>query len=68
MTVAYSKVQMEKKALDIKPDLIILDIDMPFMNVWDTLASIRFDEELKNSPVIMLTANAKEKISIELGP
>ena len=49
-----------KKALDVKPDLIILDIDMPVMNGWDTLASIRFDDDLKMTPVIMLTANAQE--------
>lgn len=50
-----------KVALEVKPDLIILDIDMPVMNGWDTLASLRFSEELKDTPVIMLTANAEEK-------
>jgi CheY-like chemotaxis protein len=50
-----------QKAAEIKPDLIILDIDMPVMNGWDTLASIRFNKALEKIPVIMLTANADEE-------
>lgn len=50
-----------KVALKTLPDLIILDIDMPVMNGWDTLASIRFEKAISDTPVILLTANVGEK-------
>lgn len=49
-------------AQKIRPDLIILDIDMPVMNGWDMLASLRFDKALRHTPVIILTADAKAEI------
>lgn len=39
-----------------KPDLILLDINMPDMEGWEVLEKIRQKEELKDTPVIMLTA------------
>jgi CheY-like chemotaxis protein len=43
-----------------KPDLILLDINMPVMDGIATLKSIRADELLKNTPVIMLTTSDSE--------
>lgn len=40
----------------IKPDLILLDIEMPGMNGFDTLGKIRSDEKYDSIPVIFLTA------------
>jgi len=37
-------------------DLILLDVMMPNMNGWDTLKSIRNNEQTKHVPIIMLTA------------
>ncbi len=39
-----------------KPDLIILDITMPVMDGYEMLHRLRADRELKQVPVIMLTA------------
>ena len=41
-----------------KPNLIILDITMPVMNGIETLGRLKADAELKNIPVIMLTAES----------
>ncbi len=41
-----------------KPDLIILDITMPVMNGAEMLAKMKEEPELKDIPVIMLTAEA----------
>jgi DNA-binding response OmpR family regulator len=39
-----------------KPDLILLDNNMPVMNGIEMLAQLRENPELKNTPVIMVTA------------
>jgi DNA-binding response OmpR family regulator len=41
-----------------KPGLIILDITMPVMNGIETLDRLKADADLKNIPVIMLTAES----------
>ena len=41
-----------------KPDLIILDITMPVMNGTEMLVKMKEEPELKDIPVIMLTAEA----------
>ena len=63
-----------KKGLDLalsqKPDLILLDISLPEMDGTEVLAQIRKIDEIKETPVIALTAHAmlgdKEKF-LELG-
>ncbi|RMF89259.1 MAG: response regulator [Methanobacteriota archaeon] len=41
-----------------KPDLILLDIMMPRLDGWETLARIREQEHLRDVPVSMLTAKS----------
>lgn len=43
-----------------RPDLVILDVMMPELNGWDVLTCIRDDPELRDTPVIMLTALGQE--------
>ncbi len=45
-------------ARQLKPDLIILDIMLPKMNGYKVSRFLKFDEEYKHIPVIMLTALA----------
>jgi len=53
-----------KKALEILPDLIILDVVMPKVNGLEMLAKLRNDEKGKDIKVIVLT-NVKEIEKIE---
>ena len=59
-----------EKARELKPDLIILDIDMPRMNGLEVLMNLRNDDHSKHTPVFMLTSKSKEKnvrIALKLG-
>lgn len=60
-----------EKAREIKPDLIVLDIDMPRMNGLELCREIRGDKFLRLVPVIMLTGSRthpKDKVAgIEMG-
>jgi CheY-like chemotaxis protein len=43
-----------------KPDLILLDVIMPFKNGFEVLKAIRKDKKLDKVPVIMLTTLSQE--------
>ena len=38
-----------------RPDAVILDVMMPQMNGWEVCKAIRLDDEIKKTPVMMLT-------------
>ena len=48
------------KAKENKPDLILLDWMLPNISGIDVLKKIRDDKDLKNTPVIMLTAKSQD--------
>lgn len=58
ITEAENGVEGLAAAAKIKPGLIILDITMPIMNGVEMLERLKGDEDLKNIPVIMLTAES----------
>ncbi|HSL44873.1 MAG TPA: response regulator, partial [Anaerolineales bacterium] len=46
-----------KKAYELQPDLIILDVMMPDLSGWDVCARLR---DLTEVPILMLTARSAE--------
>lgn len=44
----------------VNPDIVLLDIMMPKVNGYDTLASIKSDPATKDTPVIMLSALVRD--------
>lgn len=46
-----------------KPDLVLLDITMPGMDGVSMLRAMNADPELKNVPVVMLTAEGQKEIA-----
>lgn len=70
VTLLISGAQTLKFLNKNRPDLILLDINMPGMNGYETLKEIKKNEELVDIPVIFLTANIdseSEVSGIELG-
>jgi DNA-binding response OmpR family regulator len=51
------KLQAEKNI----PDLILLDIIMPYLNGIEVLKQIKTDDRLKNIPVLLLTNLSQKK-------
>ena len=45
------------RAKESRPDLILLDIMMPYLDGWDELKLFNLDDELRNIPVIIITAD-----------
>ena len=40
---------------DERPDAVVLDVMMPRMNGWEVCKTVRATEEIKNTPIMMLT-------------
>ena len=43
-----------------RPDLIVLDIMMPELNGYDVLRTLKFTDEFKDIPVLLLTSREQE--------
>ena len=46
---------------EIYPDVVLLDIEMPKMDGFEVLRTVRRDERLKDLPIIMITSRTGEK-------
>jgi CheY-like chemotaxis protein len=55
VTASNGQEGLEKVASE-RPDLVLLDTNMPVMNGHEVLERLKQHEELKNIPVIMVTA------------
>ncbi|NNE93225.1 MAG: response regulator [Verrucomicrobiales bacterium] len=58
--VQNDSVQAVETARRCEPDLILLDVMMPNLDGGDVLAVLRNDLQLRNVPVVLLTALARE--------
>ena len=43
-----------------KPDIVLMDMGLPIKDGWTATADAKADEQLKNIPIIALTAHALE--------
>ena len=55
-----------QKALHLRPDLIVSDIMMPYMNGVELVHEIRRQAPLLTTPIIILTAKADDKLCVEM--
>lgn len=49
----------------VQPDIVLLDLLMPELSGQQTLAEIRADQNIANTPVIILTNTESEQAEIE---
>jgi len=70
VTTAKDGIDAINQLQDIRPDVVLLDIEMPRMDGFEVLRTVRRDENLKDLPIIMITSRTGEKHkeqAIELG-
>ena len=58
VVVAHDGMEAVAKAAEIKPDLILMDIQMPVMNGLEAMSQLRADPRFSATPIIALTALA----------
>ena len=59
-----------KKATEIKPDLILMDVRMPKMTGYEACEALKDQESTKDIPVVFLSAKGQEteiSMGLELG-
>ena len=59
--LAKDGIDATNQLIDTKPDLMLLDIEMPRMDGFELASYIRNDERLKDLPIIMITSRTGEK-------
>ena len=59
--VSYSGEDALNQARTEVPDLILLDIMLPKLDGYRVCRLLKFDEQYKNIPILMLTAKTQEK-------
>ena len=70
VTTAKDGLEAVEQLQNVHPDIVLLDIEMPKMDGFEVLRSVRRDERLKNLPIIMITSRSGEKHqqqALELG-
>lgn len=61
VVTAYDGKEGLEKVRSERPNLLVLDVMMPYMDGFEVLKTLRKDPEFESLPVIMLTAKAQDK-------
>ena len=67
---ANNGIDAVKVAIEEKPSLILLDLMIPGKDGYDVCKEVRSNNEIRNTPIIMLTAKSEEldkRLGLELG-
>jgi len=61
VVVAKDGVEALEQLLDVIPDVMLVDIEMPRMDGFELTRNIRADARLKNIPIVMITSRTADK-------
>lgn len=77
LLAGFGEIELAESGIDAfqkieanKPDLIILDVQMPDMDGYEVCRKLKGDEKTENIPVVFLTANSSnedEERGLEIG-
>lgn len=70
VVIANNGIDAVKLAIEEKPSLILLDLMIPGKDGYDVCKEVRSNSEIRNTPIIMLTAKSEEVdkiLGLELG-
>jgi chemosensory pili system protein ChpA (sensor histidine kinase/response regulator) len=68
--LAKDGVDALEQLIDVMPDVILSDIEMPRMDGFDLVRNIRAEERLRSVPIIMITSRTADKhrnYALEIG-
>jgi two-component system alkaline phosphatase synthesis response regulator PhoP/two-component system response regulator VicR len=60
VVTAYDGKEALEKVASEQPDLVVLDVMMPYMDGFEVLQTLRKNQNTRDLPVIMLTAKAQD--------
>ena len=60
-TVARNGIEALERIREEKPDLVLLDVEMPRMNGFEVLQALQSQPDLHDIPVVMLTSRSADK-------
>lgn len=61
VSIATDGLQGLRKAKEQKPNLLLIDLVMPKMDGFDFLRAVKFDREIRNIPVVVLSNLGEEE-------
>jgi len=64
---AYDGQEALEKTKELRPDMLILDMDMPKMNGYEVAKALRAIPQFSSLPILMLTATGSEATAKEAG-
>jgi two-component system chemotaxis response regulator CheY len=62
---AHNGVECLKQAKEGKPDLILLDLIMPFKDGFEVLQELKIDKETKNNTPVVVFSNLGQESDVE---
>jgi chemosensory pili system protein ChpA (sensor histidine kinase/response regulator) len=60
-TIARNGIEALERIREEKPDLVLLDVEMPRMNGFEVLQALQSQPEFQDIPVVMLTSRSADK-------